>query len=47
MRTIQNLSGDRGNINHSPVVIHVPHASTVIPESERASFQCDLNDELF
>lgn len=30
----------------SSVVIHVPHASTVIPESERNAFQIDLTDEL-
>ncbi len=46
MQTIQNLSGDRRNTTHSPVVIHVPHASTVIPESERGAFLSDLNDEL-
>ena len=28
------------------IVVHVPHASTVIPESERSSFRIDLADEL-
>ena len=30
----------------SSIVIHVPHASTVIPDLERSTFQCDLNDEV-
>ena len=29
-----------------PVVVHVPHASTVIPASERGAFLCDLQDEM-
>ncbi len=28
------------------IVIHVPHASTFIPDAERGAFQCDLEDEL-
>ncbi len=30
----------------SPIVIHVPHASTIIPESERSAFQCNLDEEM-
>ena len=33
-------------MNRSAIVIHVPHASTFIPDSERSAFQCDLEDEL-
>ena len=33
-------------MNRSAIVIHVPHASTFIPDSERSAFQCDLDDEL-
>ena len=33
-------------MDRSAIVIHVPHASTFIPDAERSAFQCDLNDEL-
>ena len=33
-------------MERSSIVIHVPHASTLIPDSERSTFQCDLDDEL-
>ena len=30
----------------SSIVLHVPHSSTFIPESERGSFRIGLSDEL-
>ncbi len=33
-------------MERSSVVIHVPHASTFIPDTERGAFQCDPDDEL-
>ena len=33
-------------MDRSAIVIHVPHASAFIPDSERSAFQCDLDDEL-
>jgi N-formylglutamate amidohydrolase len=33
-------------MDRSAIVIHVPHASTFIPDAERGAFQCDLEDEL-
>ncbi len=33
-------------MDRSAIVIHVPHASAFIPDSERSAFQCTLDDEL-